>query len=86
MHPSDIPRLDPEQQQQLQEVQRAAEEEIKHNEERQLFHIGRPLRVGQPFQLLHIQVHHIMPLADVTILAPAQLAPGRRPLVCRDLH
>ena len=56
MHPSDIPRLDPEQQQQLQQVQRAAEEEIKHNEERQLFHVGRPLRVGQPFQLLHIQV------------------------------
>ena len=99
MHPSDIPRLNPEQQAnisfmhafmcsclcapfcihhsaplrqsaqinlnpaaytcmqaQLQEVQRSAEEEIKHNEERQLFHLGRPLRVGQPFQLLHIQV------------------------------
>ena len=55
MHPSDIPRLNPEQQMKLQEVQRAAEEEIKQNEERQLFHIGRPLRVGQPFQLLHIQ-------------------------------
>ena len=43
MHPSDIPRLTPEAQLRLQEVQRAAEEEIRTNEERQLFHLGRPL-------------------------------------------
>ena len=55
MHPSDIPRLKAEQQIQLAQVQRAAEEEIKHNEERQLFLTGRPLLIGQRFQLLHIQ-------------------------------
>ena len=73
MHPSDIPRLNPEQQMKLQEVQRAAEEEIKQNEERQLFHVGRPLRVGQPFQLLHIQSRLF-----VTIEAPERPASPQR--------
>jgi len=74
MHPSDIPRLNPEQQIQLQEVQRAAEEEIKHNEERQIFHVGRPLRVGQPFQLLHIQSRLFLTIEAPELLASPQHA------------
>ena len=55
-HPSDVARLDEDQKAFLEEVQNLAEEEIKGNEERQLFHLGRPIRYGDPFQLLHVKV------------------------------
>eukprot|EP00960_Hanusia_phi_P077388 768684-Hanusia_phi.AAC.4 len=65
-HPSDVARLDGDQQAFLEEIQNLAEEEIKANEERQLFHLGRPIRYGDPFQLLHVKVT-CPPLSCVTL-------------------
>ncbi|EKX36254.1 hypothetical protein GUITHDRAFT_117609 [Guillardia theta CCMP2712] len=66
-HPSDVARLDEDQKAFLEEVQNLAEEEIKGNEERQLFHLGRPIRYGDPFQLLHVKTRLFVTLENHSI-------------------